>query len=72
MLSGLRGIFIGSWGDRGLQVNLSRSELVAQRGLHFQAPPHSEAKLVRCLKGGVGCGSGSSGEIRNVWLLASR
>ena len=47
--------FIGSWGDRGIaQVNLSRSEVVGTiRGLHFQAPPHSEAKLVRCLKGRV-------------------
>lgn len=47
--------FMGSWGDRGIaQVNLSRSEIVGTiRGLHFQAPPHSEAKLVRCLKGRV-------------------
>ena len=45
--------FIGSWGDRGIaQVNLSRSEAVGTiRGMHLQAPPHSEAKLVRCLKG---------------------
>ena len=44
-----------SWGDRGIaQVNLSRSEAVGTvRGLHFQLPPHSEAKLVRCLKGRV-------------------
>ena len=47
--------FIGSWGNRGIaQVNLSRSEVVGTiRGLHLQAPPHSEAKLVRCLKGRV-------------------
>ena len=47
--------FMGSWGDRGIaQVNLSRSEVVGTiRGLHFQVPPHSEAKLVRCLKGRV-------------------
>ena len=47
--------FVGSWGDRGIaQVNLSRSEAVGTiRGLHLQAPPHSEAKLVRCLKGRV-------------------
>jgi dTDP-4-dehydrorhamnose 3,5-epimerase-like enzyme len=25
----------------------------AIRGLHYQAPPHSEAKLVRCLRGRV-------------------
>ena len=47
--------FIGSWGDRGIaQVNLSRSEAVGTiRGLHLQSPPHSEAKLVRCIKGRV-------------------
>lgn len=47
--------FMASWGDRGIaQVNLSRSETVGTiRGLHLQAPPHSEAKLVRCLKGRV-------------------
>ena len=47
--------FIGSWGDRGIaQVNLSRTEAVGTiRGLHLQAEPHSEAKLVRCLHGRV-------------------
>ena len=47
--------FMSSWGDRGLaQVNLSRTEAVGTvRGLHLQAPPHSEAKLVRCLRGRV-------------------
>ena len=47
--------FMGSWGDRGIaQVNLSRSEALGTiRGLHLQASPHSEAKLVRCLKGRV-------------------
>jgi dTDP-4-dehydrorhamnose 3,5-epimerase len=35
-------------------VNLSRTEEVGTiRGLHLQAPPHSEAKLVRCLRGRV-------------------
>jgi dTDP-4-dehydrorhamnose 3,5-epimerase len=35
-------------------VNLSRSEAVGTiRGLHLQAHPHSEAKLVRCLRGRV-------------------
>ena len=44
-----------SWGDRGIaQVNLSRTEAVGTiRGLHLQAEPHSEAKLVRCLSGRV-------------------
>ena len=47
--------FMGSWGDRGIaQVNVSRTEAVGTiRGLHLQAPPHSEAKLVRCLRGRV-------------------
>lgn len=47
--------FMGSWGDRGIaQVNLSRTEAVGTiRGLHLQAEPHSEAKLVRCLHGRV-------------------
>lgn len=47
--------FAQAWGDRAIaQVNLSRTEEVgAMRGLHLQAPPHSEAKLVRCLRGRV-------------------
>jgi dTDP-4-dehydrorhamnose 3,5-epimerase len=47
--------FTQAWGDRAIaQVNLSRTEAVgAVRGLHLQAPPHSEAKLVRCLRGRV-------------------
>ena len=48
-------VFMGSWGDRGIgQVNLSRNEVVGTiRGVHLQADPNSEAKLVRCLKGRV-------------------
>ena len=47
--------FLSSWGDRGIaQVNLSSTEAVGTvRGLHLQADPHSEAKLVRCLRGRV-------------------
>lgn len=47
--------FAKSWGDRGIaQVNLSRTEGVGTiRGLHLQAEPDSEAKLVRCLSGRV-------------------
>jgi dTDP-4-dehydrorhamnose 3,5-epimerase len=47
--------FMGSWGNRAIaQVNLSRNEAFGTiRGLHLQAEPHSEAKLVRCLKGRV-------------------
>jgi dTDP-4-dehydrorhamnose 3,5-epimerase len=47
--------FAQAWGARSVsQVNLSRTEVVGTlRGLHLQAPPHSEAKLVRCLRGRV-------------------
>ena len=47
--------FLGSWGDRGIaQVNLSRTETEGTiRGLHMQVALHSEAKLVRCLRGRV-------------------
>lgn len=47
--------FAQSWGQRPIaQVNLSRTEAVGTvRGLHLQAHPHSEAKLVRCLRGRV-------------------
>ena len=47
--------FMGSWGDRAIaQVNHSRSDAVGTiRGVHLQASPHTEAKLVRCLKGRV-------------------
>jgi dTDP-4-dehydrorhamnose 3,5-epimerase len=39
--------FAEAWGERPIaQVNISRTEAVgAIRGLHLQAPPHSEAKL---------------------------
>ena len=48
-------VFAQTWGDRGIaQVNLSRTEAVGSiRGMHLQAQPYSEAKLVRCLKGNV-------------------
>ena len=47
--------FMASWGNRAIaQVNFSRTEVVGTiRGLHLQAEPHSEAKLVRCLRGRV-------------------
>ena len=47
--------FAEAWGDRPIaQVNLSCTRVVgAVRGLHLQKPPHSEAKLVRCLRGRV-------------------
>ena len=36
-----------------VQDNLSRSRRGTLRGLHFQAPPHAQAKLVSCLEGAV-------------------
>lgn len=47
--------YIQLWGSRPIaQVNISCTETVGTiRGLHIQAPPHSEAKLVRCLRGAV-------------------
>ena len=36
-----------------VQDNESESSRGVLRGLHFQKPPYSQAKLVRCLKGSV-------------------
>lgn len=37
-----------------VQDNQSRSEAAGTlRGLHFQAPPHAQDKLIRCLKGSI-------------------
>ena len=59
-----RGFFSESWNRRTLaehgiemdfvQDNHSMSEAVdTVRGLHFQAPPHAQAKLVRCGQGAL-------------------
>lgn len=41
-------------GLRWTQINLSRTSGVGTvRGLHFQRPPHAEAKLIRCIRGSV-------------------
>jgi dTDP-4-dehydrorhamnose 3,5-epimerase len=59
-----RGFFARSWCRRefeahGLnpcvaQCNVSRNRLMGTlRGIHFQAHPHEEAKLVRCTKGAI-------------------
>ena len=47
--------FAQAWGNQYIaQVNLSSTKDVGVlRGLHLQAPPHGEAKLVRCLRGRV-------------------
>jgi len=50
---------------RFVQVNLSRTiGRGSVRGLHFQRPPHAEAKLIRCVRGcvfdvAVDCRTGS-------------
>ena len=36
-----------------VQDNESRSSYGVMRGLHFQCPPYSQSKLVRCVKGAV-------------------
>ncbi len=50
-----RHLFAESGLDRSwIQENHSRSEHKGLiRGLHFQFPPHSETKLVRCIRGAV-------------------
>lgn len=59
-----RGFFCESWNrerlrEAGLDVdfvqdNMSLSaETGTLRGLHFQAPPHAQAKLVSCLRGAL-------------------
>lgn len=47
--------FVNLWGSRRIaQVNLSQTQLVGTvRGLHLQAAPYSEAKLVRCIRGRI-------------------
>ncbi len=40
--------------DRFVQDNQSRSIFAGTiRGIHFQKPPHAQAKLVRCLSGAI-------------------
>ena len=36
-----------------IQDNESKSSYGVMRGLHFQRPPHTQAKLVRCVRGTV-------------------
>lgn len=46
--------FLAQVGDvRFVQDNESRSSYGVVRGLHFQNPPHAQAKLVRCVSGRV-------------------
>lgn len=59
-----RGVFMEAWSRRDfaslgvaedfVQDNLSRSTQAGTiRGLHFQAPPHAQAKLVRVVRGRI-------------------
>ena len=58
-----RGIFYESWNKKNYgqifgnnsicQENISKSKLGVIRGLHFQIPPFSQAKLVRCSFGEI-------------------
>lgn len=58
-----RGYFFESWSERDfrrllgdvkfVQDNESRSRYGVVRGLHFQRPPYTQAKLVRCVRGRV-------------------
>jgi dTDP-4-dehydrorhamnose 3,5-epimerase len=59
-----RGFFARSWcrrefeahglNPRMVQCNISLSKRKGTlRGIHYQAPPHAEAKLVRCTAGSI-------------------
>jgi dTDP-4-dehydrorhamnose 3,5-epimerase len=59
-----RGFFARSWcvrefRERGLNESLVQCNVSLNRrqgtlrGIHYQAPPHSEAKLVRCTRGAI-------------------
>ena len=58
-----RGYFFESWSERDfnaqvreihfVQDNESKSSYGVMRGLHFQRPPFTQSKLVRCVRGAV-------------------
>ena len=59
-----RGFFARAWckrefEDHGLNAQLVQANIAFSRkkgtlrGMHYQAPPYEEAKLIRCIKGGV-------------------
>jgi len=59
-----RGDFVRGWireefASRGLDTSLAQAALARTitrgsiRGMHYQAPPHAEAKLVRTIRGGI-------------------
>lgn len=64
LLADERGFFARSWcarefaekglTDRFVQCNISYNRLAGTvRGMHYQAPPVAEAKLVRCTRGAI-------------------
>lgn len=59
-----RGFFARSWcrrefSEHGLSTDIAQANMSFNkrkgtlRGMHFQAPPHAEAKLVRCTRGAI-------------------
>ena len=59
-----RGFFARSWCQKEFEAHGLNAELVqcnisynkergTLRGMHFQTPPHEEAKLVRCVRGAI-------------------
>lgn len=59
-----RGFFARTWcrrelSEHGLEVEIAQESLsfnhrrATLRGLHFQRPPHDEAKIVRCIRGAL-------------------
>lgn len=63
VFGGSRGYFFESWSQKDfdefvrpikfVQDNESMSAYGVMRGLHFQRPPYTQSKLVRCVKGAV-------------------
>lgn len=63
VFSDARGYFFESWSERDfnaqvreihfVQDNESKSSRGVMRGLHFQRPPFTQSKLVRCVRGAV-------------------
>jgi dTDP-4-dehydrorhamnose 3,5-epimerase len=60
----IRGFFARSWSEREFAERGIKSQLVEAnisfskskgtlRGMHFQTPPHAQAKLVRCTMGAI-------------------
>jgi dTDP-4-dehydrorhamnose 3,5-epimerase len=64
LVTDTRGFLARTWcaeelADRGLNHSLAQcsvsfnARIGTLRGMHFQAPPHEEAKLVSCIKGAI-------------------